>query len=897
MYGGIRNTYEDNTWKRIENAESLMNSGYTINYISNDKDFPLSVVDFNLTSITFQVKITNQGDVGKNIDFLVQEYNENDDLVTVSSIKLNFQGTNIPYQYTFKINPLSKRFKWGTGSTTVSINSQSEVEDAIILSGTAQNLNFGGRTELSVGELLGIAGVGRSLIRFKNISDRVGADQVIDSAIMSLYCYSEDGVTDVNIGAYRVFKNWTEGDEDGVNDDDGDATWNDWRSDDLEWGIAGCNQTNDAGVENSGDGTGDDKTATAEDSQFMVACTGGWYDWNLTIATRNWYNESWSEYGLILISDNEATANIGKNFHSSEYAVDTSLRPYLNITYSLTNLAPITNTSRLYSENNYTNASLEGYCNATDINGDNVSYFYEWYLDGELYSFGSFSNYTGDIVQVSSFVNSSSLWTTSSVFVSGGYAYVTADVNNSLTIINISDKDNPIQIGWITNTSLNGAYDVSVSGNYAFVVASANDSLTIINVSDKTSPTQIGYITNQSSMDLPYSVYVLGDYAYMTAWNNDALTIINVSDKTSPTQTGSLTNATSLSSAINIHVIGDYAYVASYDGNSLTVINISDKTNPTQIGYISNASSLDNILGIYVSGDYAYGATSTNDSLTIIDISDKTNPTQTSSLSNSSSLDDARSVYVSGDYAFVTSFNDDALTIINVSDKSNPTQIGFLKNTSSLNQAQSVYISGNYAFVASYVDKTLTILDIGNGFTEGIEININNITENEITAGTWILSCRASDDTYFSDWLNSSSVTIASIIIDYTYPIFSNYQDNDPFDGWGFAIINVTVINTNGTIFLDINNINYTSQNIAGNTYNATVFLTAGTYNYLWHSWGNGSATNYNVSEQQTFLVTATRYATEISSKYHDPTIYNNRRVETIQTNRNYYNQINIGIN
>ena len=52
LYSGVRNVYEDNQWKRVEDARSLIGSGIEVVIMENDEEFPVEVVDFNYTSIT-----------------------------------------------------------------------------------------------------------------------------------------------------------------------------------------------------------------------------------------------------------------------------------------------------------------------------------------------------------------------------------------------------------------------------------------------------------------------------------------------------------------------------------------------------------------------------------------------------------------------------------------------------------------------------------------------------------------------------------------------------------------------------------------------------------------------------------------------------------------------------
>jgi len=101
---------------------------------------------------------------------------------------------------------------------------------------------------------------------------------------------------------------------------------------------------------------------------------------------------------------------------------------------------------------------------------------------------------------------------------------------------------------------------------------------------------------------------------------------------------------------------------------------------------------------------------------------------------------------------------------------------------------------------------------------------------------------------------------------DTIYPDFSEYyDDNASLLDTGTGHFNVTVKNTNGTVWLEINNTNITATNLTTNVYNASYnFTSAGTYTYRWHSWGNGTSNNYNVSNTQSYTVNASNITYEI---------------------------------
>jgi len=63
--------FEDEEWKSVEDAKSLKNKGFEINFIEEDPDYSLEVIDFNYTHIT--VKLDSK--LSKDTDLKVWKYN------------------------------------------------------------------------------------------------------------------------------------------------------------------------------------------------------------------------------------------------------------------------------------------------------------------------------------------------------------------------------------------------------------------------------------------------------------------------------------------------------------------------------------------------------------------------------------------------------------------------------------------------------------------------------------------------------------------------------------------------------------------------------------------------------------------------------------------------------
>lgn len=173
---------------------------------------------------------------------------------------------------------------------TKKIEGTTNVEDANMSSG-APNFNYGG------GVYFYLHASPKTCMRVKNVASELGVGATISACVCSVYVYDFTTAGDASI--YRIFKPWIEGtgfDEEG----DGDVTFNDWVYPDDEWTTAGCQSADDGGSDNSGDGTGADRKATAEST---VDVTGtGWLGFSITPAlAQAWYDGTANENGVLFM--------------------------------------------------------------------------------------------------------------------------------------------------------------------------------------------------------------------------------------------------------------------------------------------------------------------------------------------------------------------------------------------------------------------------------------------------------------------------------------------------------------------------------------------------------------------------------------------------------------------
>jgi hypothetical protein len=171
------------------------------------------------------------------------------------------------------------------------------------------------------------------------------------------------------------------------------------------------------------------------------------------------------------------------------------------------------------------------------------------------------------------------------------YAFI-ADYGNGVRIIDVTDPNNPSEVG--TCATSDNAFGVYVKIPYVYVAA-YKSGLEIFDVRNITNPQHVG------SFDTPgYSrkVYVQGQYAYVAVYDQ-GLRIIDVGDVTHPTEVSYYLVE---GKATDVHVVDTYAYVTS---RGLRIIDVSDVKNPNEVGYYDTYGSA---YGVHAVNGYAYVA-------------------------------------------------------------------------------------------------------------------------------------------------------------------------------------------------------------------------------------------------------------------------------------------------
>ena len=352
LYSRVRNVYEDNRWKRVENARSLKGSGIEC-IVESDGENLVECVDWNMTSIKLKLSQKSVSLISKEVPIKIYEKVRNEGfkngsrLVLKSELKESFNIFSNQKQKILSDFEYGNIIHFGEKSTTIKLqdNETENLEDARVYNNEPNN-NFGVSTELHVVDFEGH--FVRSYIRFNISSIPLGS--IIEESGLFLYLFECEicEVAPLVVDVHHVYnKTWVEGSESADNASGQGSNTN------ITWNNQPC-------------GTAFDDSAqcnlTAEDSvNISLGAMVVWIQWNVTNLVKKDYDENNNNVSLVLKSQSEGDGFEVELFYSKEGGV-TSLRPYLNITY--TEAEPEDTCTCPGAGNNW-EVNMSHYCNLT----------------------------------------------------------------------------------------------------------------------------------------------------------------------------------------------------------------------------------------------------------------------------------------------------------------------------------------------------------------------------------------------------------------------------------------------------------------------------------------------------------------------------------------------------
>lgn len=352
-----------------EKAKSLKGTKFYLE-IDEDKNFPVTCSEWNWTSRTCEFRLDKLSLLNVNIPIKIGWINKTEDKdgkLIKEFIKTKSQNVKFSSVLEKKNIPINvahnEIIKYGGGSTTIKLQDADteNLDDAEIIAAGFADYNMGASTRLMIRSDSTTA---RVYIKF-NISV-IPSGQIIDEAKLFLYKYARSGTPKFYV-VHHVFNNtWIEGtlsfgDCSTPVDCGFGITWNNQPCGTAFDNSVQCNLTFETNISAKGD------------------TTSIWLNWTVTNMVKTDYNDGNLNVSIIIKDDSEDDSTTAFSEHrSKEYTTDTTLRPYLNITYSELLVPPTV--PILNKPDNDTEFEIIpelNWSNSTDPQGDAIFYYLE----------------------------------------------------------------------------------------------------------------------------------------------------------------------------------------------------------------------------------------------------------------------------------------------------------------------------------------------------------------------------------------------------------------------------------------------------------------------------------------------------------------------------------------
>jgi hypothetical protein len=138
-----------------------------------------------------------------------------------------------------------------------------------------------------------ISAIGRTYIEFKPLT--IPANARVVNANLKLYQYNTFGTDNFTIGLYKITGDW----------DESTITWN------LQ-------------------------PTSSTDAEITINITAGvttWKSWDIDTLVQGWLDGTINNYGVVLKDTDESSVDTYISFYTSDYTIDTTKRPKLEIYY------------------------------------------------------------------------------------------------------------------------------------------------------------------------------------------------------------------------------------------------------------------------------------------------------------------------------------------------------------------------------------------------------------------------------------------------------------------------------------------------------------------------------------------------------------------------------------
>lgn len=278
------------------------------------------------------------------------------------------------------------------------------------------------------------------------------------------------------------------------------------------------------------------------------------------------------------------------------------------------------------------------------------------------------------------------------------YAYLADSSGSGISVVDVSNSTAMQEVG---SYSLGGVNDIAIAGSYAYAVHSYGGftGLTILDISG-TTPVKVGGLELPGK---PLTIQVVGNFAYLSG-ELGGVWVVKVSNPAAPTQAGI---APLVGYAHDVTLFKSYAHVW---GSGWHIINIANPAQPREVGYDENGGPLATV------GNYGYqvfgnSGGQAGGNLRVLNLTDPVHPQEITRISLPGYV---QGVAAAGNFVYVNEafdYNTGVIRVVDVANPQAPVVRGTYTNTSaSQGYANGMAVVGSWLYVC--YPSAFTILDV-----------------------------------------------------------------------------------------------------------------------------------------------------------------------------------------
>ncbi len=259
-----------------------------------------------------------------------------------------------------------------------------------------------------------------------------------------------------------------------------------------------------------------------------------------------------------------------------------------------------------------------------------------------------------------------------------GSEYALLGAFSGTSIININNKNNIYEAGFVPSTTSSNWREITVIGHHAYVVTEEEDEFTGMQVIDLSYlPDSVHLVTTyqttfKTAHTISKNITKNDSYVYISGTiTGRGVHILDISEPANPVEVGLYAPGYYIH---DCHVRGDRLYGAAIGEGTLDILDISDRTQPKVINRISTPFT--HSCWTSQDGNYLFSTDEIDGLLALVwDIRDETDVKLVANYTgNDSSL--VHNVYIREEFAFI-SHNTEGLRVVDFSRPEVPVEVGY----------------------------------------------------------------------------------------------------------------------------------------------------------------------------------------------------------------------------